>query len=237
MTGPRRTSLASRLRRRYWSVYAATYDTIWDSPLTMQIGLEVLGALHPQGTVLEVGCGTGLVARRLVEGDRTVVALDIDPVMIRHVARRGVRMLAQADAARLPLADESFPNVVLANVLHVVDDPIAVLLEAMRVASPLGRVVVTWPVDRLHPRVLSRTERRLGRSRASAARANVLRIITGVPGAALRVRRWKTSDLVQHFDDPRLSSSWELIDARVVHGTVHLNTYAIRETTTPEAVG
>ncbi|OFE16142.1 hypothetical protein BA895_19835 [Humibacillus sp. DSM 29435] len=197
----------------------------------------MLGALDPQGPVLEVGCGTGLVTRQLVEGGRVVISLDADPVMIRHMARHGVRGVTQADAAQLPLADASFPNVVLANVLHVVEDPSAVLLEAMRVASPLGRVVVTWPVDRLHPQALSRTERRLGRSRAGAARANLLRIITGVPGAALRVRRWRTSDLAQHLDDARLSSAWEPLDARVVHGTVHLNTYAIRERSASEAVG
>ena len=79
-------------------------------------------------TVLDVGCGTGVVTRRILQrvDSGMVVALDISPGMLDY-ARRSVPdtsrvRFVRADAEILPLTDESFDCAVSQfNILHLPD--------------------------------------------------------------------------------------------------------------------
>jgi SAM-dependent methyltransferase len=53
------------------------------------------------------------------------------------------------EAERLPFAGRSFPAVLLSEVLEHCPDPAAALREALRVAAPDGRVVLSVPDDGL----------------------------------------------------------------------------------------
>jgi SAM-dependent methyltransferase len=94
--------------------------------------------------VLDVACGTGIVAR--TAADRTgstgrVVGLDLNEAMLT-VARRIRPDLdwRQGDAASLPFPDESFDVALCQSGLMFVPDPAAAVGEMARVVRPGGRL-------------------------------------------------------------------------------------------------
>jgi SAM-dependent methyltransferase len=104
--------------------------------------------IRRRATVLEVGCGTGVVLRDLVTlvgaGGRVA---GIDPSRTAIAAARefcrgtGIH-LRQADGAKLPFADDGFDVTLAVTVMLHVADPLAVVREMARVTRPGGRVAV-----------------------------------------------------------------------------------------------
>jgi ubiquinone/menaquinone biosynthesis C-methylase UbiE len=99
--------------------------------------------------VLDVACGTGIVARAAadrVAPDGSVTGLDLNQAMLT-VARR-IRPdidYRQADAAALPFPDASFDVVVSQMALMFFPDRPAAVREMARVARPAGTVSVLVP--------------------------------------------------------------------------------------------
>jgi len=101
--------------------------------------------------VLEVGCGTGVVARDLaaLAGRRgAVTAVDTSATLLARArtlsrATPGGRLtFRRADGHRLPFADRRFDVVLAITVILHVEDPLRVVKEMARVARPGGRVAV-----------------------------------------------------------------------------------------------
>ncbi len=110
----------------------------------------------PHDRVLDVGCGTGVVA--LMAAARvgpagSVHGVDINPGML-EVARRlpGADRVEwrQGDAQRLPYADASMELVYCQHTLQFVPDRLMAVKEMRRVLTPGGKLgIVVWgPVER-----------------------------------------------------------------------------------------
>jgi ubiquinone/menaquinone biosynthesis C-methylase UbiE len=103
----------------------------------------------PSDRILDLGCGTGIVARVLRDrlgGAARLTGLDISPLMIARA-----RSIApdidwyQGDAIALPFADASFDVVLSQQMLQFTRDPGAAVREIRRVLAPGGRLVAsTW---------------------------------------------------------------------------------------------
>ena len=99
--------------------------------------------------VLDVACGTGIVARTaadLVAPDGTVVGVDLNEAMLT-VARR-VRPdieFHQGNADALPFADETFDTALSQMALMFFPDRLRSLQEMARVVAPGGTVAVLVP--------------------------------------------------------------------------------------------
>jgi len=108
---------------------------------------RLLGAhlAHPARTVLDLGCGTGLMVEALTEKGHRVVGMDMRPEGL-YATRRALPQaeLVQADAMHLPLRDDSFDAVILLDVLEHIDD-IALLANLYEVLKPKGILLVTVP--------------------------------------------------------------------------------------------
>jgi SAM-dependent methyltransferase len=90
-----------------------------------------LAALVPaSASVLDVGCGDGLLAHRLGELRPDLSLSGID-TLVRPATRVPV---ARFDGRRLPNPDASVDVVMFVDVLHHADDPLGLLREACRVA-------------------------------------------------------------------------------------------------------
>jgi ubiquinone/menaquinone biosynthesis C-methylase UbiE len=107
-------------------------------------GLELVGGAR----VLDVGCGTGVLTRRLaaLPSVTEVVGVDVAPSLLEQ-ARELARDLpnvtfAEADARALPFVDGSFDAVVFDSTLSHVPGPEAALVEAYRALRPGGTVGV-----------------------------------------------------------------------------------------------
>lgn len=109
-------------------------------------------ALRPGERVLDVACGTGVVARLAAERvgtTGTVAGLDLNPGMLavaRSVAPPTVSIeWHEASAEAMPLPDQAFDVVICQMGLQFVPDKRAALREMRRVLAPGGRLAVNVP--------------------------------------------------------------------------------------------
>jgi SAM-dependent methyltransferase len=105
--------------------------------------------------VLDLGCGTGELSRRLSAGGLRVTGCDISPNMLARAAAHAVAgghawVRLAPDWRSLPFKPATFDLVVAASVLEYVIDPGTVLRECGRVLRPGGVVLYTVP-DLRHP--------------------------------------------------------------------------------------
>jgi ubiquinone/menaquinone biosynthesis C-methylase UbiE len=87
--------------------------------------------------VLEVGCGTGLVLRRIAEFARSAKGVDLSPGMLEKARARGLDV-RQGSATELPFPDASFDVTCSFKVLPHVPDIERALAEMARVLRPRG---------------------------------------------------------------------------------------------------
>jgi ubiquinone/menaquinone biosynthesis C-methylase UbiE len=101
--------------------------------------------VRPSQAVLDVACGTGVVAREAADRQRgrgRVVGLDLNEAML-VVARRLLDIdWLQGDAAALPFDDKEFDVVLCQAALMFFPDPALALGEMARVVKPGGTVAV-----------------------------------------------------------------------------------------------
>jgi phosphatidylethanolamine/phosphatidyl-N-methylethanolamine N-methyltransferase len=97
--------------------------------------------------VLDLGIGTGASLNYYPDRGK-IFGIDLSSGMLRQ-ARKKIReqgitncTVFQADAMRLPFADNCFDHVFISHVISVVSDPIVLVREAQRVAKPGARIVI-----------------------------------------------------------------------------------------------
>jgi ubiquinone/menaquinone biosynthesis C-methylase UbiE len=111
---------------------------------------QVLDALEPGASVVDVGCGTGTVAIALAAAGATVIGVDGDPEALALArAKPGAAAVQwrKGSATALTLAGASADRVVMSLLLHhlVGAAKRAALAEALRVLRPGGRLhVADW---------------------------------------------------------------------------------------------
>lgn len=145
---PARIARPKGPERRFFDLWSIVYDLPLVQRLTYRpvhdVVLHVLRRSSPR-RVLDVGCGTGLLAARLrreFDGAQ-VVGCDFSGGMLRHAAAREPSLAwVQGDALRLPFRAASFEAIVSTESFHWFPDPDAALGEFFRVLVPGGRVLI-----------------------------------------------------------------------------------------------
>jgi ubiquinone/menaquinone biosynthesis C-methylase UbiE len=115
--------------------------------------------LHPGQRVLDLACGTGIVARRaasLLKGSGSVTGLDLNPNMLAVAREAGREQLTinwrEGRAEQLPFPDNSFDLVLCQFGLMFFADRKAALAEIHRVLATGGRFFLSvWQSLDRHP--------------------------------------------------------------------------------------
>jgi SAM-dependent methyltransferase len=126
---------------------AATTNYLRATPISLAVfrlcELRMLSDVELRAPVLDLGCGAGQFVRLAMAG-RVEIGVDISPRQAAR-ARRTARYerVIEADAAELPLADESVGTVLAVSSLEHMRRPEKVIAEAGRVLRPGGMFAAT----------------------------------------------------------------------------------------------
>ena len=128
------------------------------------------------GTILDVGCGSGLMTAPLARAGRRVIGVDLNRAGCEQARRNGLQAV-RGDATALPLADATADVVVNVHMVQQcsADDAERVLRETARVLRAGGRLIIAW-----------------ANRKAWVHRANVIRL------RVLGRERHSDSDIIHH---------------------------------------
>ena len=104
----------------------------------------------PTDTVVEVGCGAGVVLEKFPAGH--LIGLDLSGYILQKAKSRLANRntdLMQANAEMLPLPGEAFNKLVCTEVIEHVVEPRNVVKELSRIATSDATIVITIPNENL----------------------------------------------------------------------------------------
>jgi demethylmenaquinone methyltransferase / 2-methoxy-6-polyprenyl-1,4-benzoquinol methylase len=194
-----------RYLRRIFDDTAPDYDRIerllalGSGPWYRRSALRRAG-LQPGAAVLDVGIGTGLVAREalgLIGPDGRLIGVDPSPGMLAQVRLPGVELLA-GRAEALPRPDASADFISMGYALRHIADLSAAFAEFHRVLRPGGRLLLLE---------ISKPEGRFGTLLLRAYMRGLVPLI-----ARLVTRRGDTSELWRYY--------WDTIEACIAPAEV-----------------
>jgi ubiquinone/menaquinone biosynthesis C-methylase UbiE len=136
--------------RTYYDTFARTYedhrgenDPGGYHELLDELETEFVRRYASGRDVLEVGCGTGLVLRRIQTFARSAKGVDLSPGMLEKARERGLDV-TEGSATALPFNDQSFDVTCSFKVLAHVPDIQRALSEMVRVTRPGGTVLAEF---------------------------------------------------------------------------------------------
>jgi len=136
-----------RGNKGFWNRYARLYDfeiNRFSGKAYSEMYRLMASSLLPDMDVLEVATGTGLIAVNIAKYVRHVEAIDFSPKMIEAAKKKKAAdnvHFSVEDATELPFEDSSFDAVVISNALHIMPDPIKVLMNISKVLKPRGLLI------------------------------------------------------------------------------------------------
>jgi SAM-dependent methyltransferase len=123
---------------------AQAYERYLVSAILSGFADELVEGVASGARVLDVACGTGIVARRAAARGADVTGVDLNEQMLE--VARGIEPAIewiQADVADLPLPDDAFDWVFSQQGLQFFPDRAAAVAEMRRVLAPGGQLVIS----------------------------------------------------------------------------------------------
>jgi ubiquinone/menaquinone biosynthesis C-methylase UbiE len=151
------------------------------------------GLVPPPGPVLDVGCGTGLLAWKLEQIGYQVTGLDSSHGMLQEPPAQQLPRRLLGDAGRLPVRDGAFPLVMTVATLHHLgarELVKATIEEMVRVTAP-GGLAVIWdhnPLNPYWPLLMRRVPQDADVHRLVPL-GEILGTLRGLPGLSVRYLR------------------------------------------------
>lgn len=108
---------------------------------------DLESVMRVQGSILDVGCGTGLLIPKMEKYAEKIVCLDVAKKMLEIAKHSGERLVEThfivADADNTPLRPNYFDTVFAVTLLQNMPKPHSTIQEVIRVAKPKALIVVT----------------------------------------------------------------------------------------------
>ena len=136
-------------QEKFWSRFAEDFE----EKSEYVVGQDIIDAIRSKllrlkklGRVLELACGAGTYTKALSKGASSVIASDLSDEMLsvatRNLADCHSVTTEKINCLDIPYKNESFDTVFMANLIHVISDPMRVLQESQRLIVPGGRLVI-----------------------------------------------------------------------------------------------
>ncbi|PID62366.1 MAG: methyltransferase type 11 [Ignavibacteriae bacterium] len=134
--------------KKFWDDKAKRYNKILkvlNTQKPYRLMYEFIkDALTNDMYVLEVGTGTGLVAREIADQVQKVEATDFSEEMIaraKNIGHASNIKFSRANIFDLPFSDNQFDVVIAANILHIILEPEKAMQEIRRVLKYKGLLI------------------------------------------------------------------------------------------------
>jgi SAM-dependent methyltransferase len=192
------------LKGLWWRHYAKRYDGMWDTAWTCYLADCVIAVLNKRNVkrVLELGCGTGLITRVMIDAGFQVIGVDNCREMLAVARKRCPEsMLLEVDVAEIDL--KTIPEcdaLVSLNMIHVcksVDNAMNRIFGKLIIDQAVG--ILTWPTDSLTLVDLFRLELRHGRPIGKSLKAGLQRWLFGLIGVPLGIRSNRYGAIMNAF--------------------------------------
>lgn len=102
------------------------------------------GNLPVEGSLLDVGGGTGRVAAALQPYVNHIVVVDASPGMLRQASEKQIDSL-RCYSERLCFPDQAFDRVIMVDAFHHIIDGAVTISEMWRVLKPGGKIIIHEP--------------------------------------------------------------------------------------------
>ena len=130
-----------------YDLTAKIYDDRYAEEQSVKYHAALKHLILSQGSVLDVGCGSGLLFSHVGVEAQTIVGVDISRMLLLQAKERARNLpnvhLVQADADYLPLKNACFGVVFAFTVLQNLPKPLDALKEFKRIVEGDAYIVVT----------------------------------------------------------------------------------------------
>lgn len=138
---------------KFWNRNASYYDKEEkkDEETYVTFIDKARAYLKPFDTVLDLGCGTGLVSNEIAQNVKSISAVDISFKML-EIARKKAALgnISNVEYIKTTLFDESlkpksFDSIIAFNVLHLLNDPHKHMIRILELLKPDGYFLSATP--------------------------------------------------------------------------------------------
>ncbi len=134
---------------KYWSRFPDTYDKNQEYVVGKELLNEItkeLNDLTDLGEVAEFGCGTGYFTETIAQKANHVVATDLSNELLEIAKKRLNKnpeiTIQKENCINTSFTSEKFDSVFMANLIHVVENPLKVLQESHRILRKGGMLII-----------------------------------------------------------------------------------------------
>ncbi len=130
--------------RAFWGKVACHYNRFAKTKLYQRLYQLIRVNIDADTEVLDIGCASGLISRAIADKAKLVQAVDYSEEMIAEaekITKENNVCFSVQDSTALTFPDQSFDVVIIANVLHIVENPTKILKEVKRVLRKDGMLI------------------------------------------------------------------------------------------------
>jgi len=134
---------------RYWSRFSETYDANQEYVVNKDLLDEIkdnLNELSDLGGMVEFGCGTGYFTETIAQKANRIVATDLSDELLEQAKRRLEKnqkvTFQKENCVKTSFGSGEFDSVFMANLIHVIEDPLGALQESHRICKDGGVLII-----------------------------------------------------------------------------------------------
>lgn len=136
-------------KEKYWSRFPDSYDKNQEYVVGKKLPgaiSEKLRSLPDLGEVVELGCGTGYFSEILSQKARHVISTDLSDELLGKAKARltdspGISFQKE-DCFNTSFSSDRFDTVFMANLIHVVENPVKAIQESHRILKAGGLLII-----------------------------------------------------------------------------------------------